>query len=317
MEHRKFLQRLDELVAELTHAQAQKVIAALQQRGDGDAVQRILEQRLEDDPKCPHCGSRRVEGWGRERNGLPRSRCLDCQRTFNPLTGTPLARLRKKERWLSFAGALNQSQSVRKAAKACKVNKNTAFKWRHRFLKAQNQSKDQSLAGIAEVDEIFLLESFKGQRKLPRAARKRGGVAGKPGLSAEQIPVLIARNRAGAHIDAVLPDRSEAAVRTVLEGKLSKDDTLLCMDGDKALIAFAEAEGIEYELIIASKGEHVHEKVLHIQNVNAYGGRFKQWLSRFNGVATNYLPSYLGWRRWLEKGEDIITPQTALAAALG
>ena len=35
MEHRKFLQRLDELAAELTHAQAQKVIAALQQRGDG------------------------------------------------------------------------------------------------------------------------------------------------------------------------------------------------------------------------------------------------------------------------------------------
>ena len=165
--------------------------------------------------------------------------------------------------------------------------------------------------------EIFLLESFKGQRKLPRAARKRGGVAEKPGLSAEQIPVLITRDRAGAHIDAVLPDRSEAAVRPVLEGKLSKDDTLLCMDGDKALIAFAEAEGIEYELIIASKGEHVHEKVLHIQNVNAYGGRFKQWLNRFNGVATKYLPSYLGWRRWLEKGEEIITPQTALAAALG
>ena len=86
------------------------------------------------------------------------------QRTFNPLTGTPLARLRKKERWLGFAGALNQSLSVRKAAKASKVNKNTAFKWRHRFLKAQNQPKDQLLAGIVEVDEIFLLESFKGQR---------------------------------------------------------------------------------------------------------------------------------------------------------
>ena len=198
MEHRKFLQRLDELVVELTHAQAQKVIAALQQRGEGDEVQRILEQRLEDDPKRPHCGSRGIEGWGRERNGLPRSRCLDRQRTFNLLTGTPLARLRKKERWLGFAGALNQSLPVRKAAKACNVNKNTAFKWRHRFLKAQNQSKDQTLAGIAEVDEIFFLESFKGQRKLLRAARKRGGVAEKPGLSAEQIPVLIARNRAGA-----------------------------------------------------------------------------------------------------------------------
>ena len=148
-------------------------------------------------------------------------------------------------------------------------------------------------------------------------ARKRGGVAAKPGLSAEQIPVLIARNRTGSHIDAVLPERSEAAVRPVLEGKLSKKDTLLCMDGDRALIAFAEAEGIEYELIIASKGEHVHETVLHIQNVNAYGGRFKQWLVRFNGVATKYLQIYLGWRRWLEKGADAISSQSALAAALG
>ena len=316
MEHRKFQQRLDELLAEVTHAQAQKAIAAFQLRGDGDEVQRLLNQRLADDPKCPHCGSGRTEGWGRERNGLKRCRCLDCKRTFNPLTGTPLAGLRKKECWLKYAGALNESLPVRKAAKMCKVSKNTAFKWRHRFLKAQNKSKDQSLAGIAEVDEIFLLESFKGRRKLPRAARKRGGVAEKPGLSAEQIPILIARDRAGAHIDGVLPDRSEAAVRPVLGGKVSKDDTLLCMDGDKALIAFAEAEDIEYELIIASKGEHVHEKVLHIQNVNAYGSRFKQWLNRFNGVATKYLQSYLGWRRWLESDEDVITPKNAFVAAL-
>ena len=66
-------------------------------------------------------------------------------------------------------------------------------------------------------DEIFLLESSKGQRKLPRAAGRRGGVAAKPGLSAEQIRILIARDRASHHIDAVLPDRSEAAVRPVLK----------------------------------------------------------------------------------------------------
>jgi transposase-like protein len=244
MEHRKFLPRLDELVAELTYAQAQKLSAALQQRGEADEVQRQLEQRVEDNPQCPHCKSRRIEGWGRERNGLKRSRCRDCQRTFNPLTGTALAGLHKKERWLGFAAALNASLTVRKAAVACQVNKNTAFKWRHRFLKAQNHSKDQLLTGITEVDEIFLPESFKGQRTLPRAARKRGGIVEKPGLSAEHIPILIARNRAGAHIDAVLPNRSEAAVRPVLEGKLSKKDTLMCMDGDKALIAFAEQRSI-------------------------------------------------------------------------
>jgi transposase-like protein len=129
MEHRKFQRRLNELVAELTYAQAQKAIAALRQRGDGDELQHLLEQRLEDNPKCAHCGSRRIEGWGRERNGLKRRRCLDCRRTFNALTGTPLARLRKKERWLSFAGTLNDSRSVRKAARACNVNKSTALKF--------------------------------------------------------------------------------------------------------------------------------------------------------------------------------------------
>jgi hypothetical protein len=70
-------------------------------------------------------------------------------------------------------------------------------------------------------------------------------------------------------------------------------------EGDKALVAFADAEGIEYELIIASKGQHVHENVLHIRNVNAYR-RFKQWLNRFNSVATQIsakLPQLvaMGW----------------------
>jgi hypothetical protein len=88
------------------------------------------------------------------------------------------------------------------------------------------------------------------------------------------------------------------------------------MDGDAALIAFARKEEIEYELIIASRGEHVHEKVLHIQNVNGYVSRFKKWLARFNGVATKYLQNYLGWRRMLEKSAGALTPEACLAAAI-
>ena len=91
----------------------------------------------------------------------------------------------------------------------------------------------------------------------------------------------------------------------------------LALDGDAAFIAFAENEGIEYELNIASRGEHVHEKVLHIQNVNGYIRRFRQWLDPFNGVATKYLPSYVGWRRWLEQSGPSPTAQACLAAAIG
>jgi hypothetical protein len=79
---------------------------------------------------------------------------------------------------------------------------------------------------------------------------------------------------------------------------------------------FAKSEGLEYELIIASKGEHVHEKVLHIQNVNSYMSGLKKWLARFNGVATKYLQNYLGWRRMLEKSGGKLTPENCLTAAI-
>jgi hypothetical protein len=53
-----------------------------------------------------------------------------------------------------------------------------------------------------------------------------------------------------------------------------------------------------------------------VQNVNAYHSRFKQWLVRFHGVATHYLPNYLVWRRALEQHRQI-EPEALLYAALG
>ncbi len=51
--------------------------------------------------------------------------------------------------------------------------------------------------GIVEADETCFLESFKGQRRIPGSARKRGGKAIKKGTSKKQVPVLVVRDRAG------------------------------------------------------------------------------------------------------------------------
>src|SRR5437762_12799342 len=53
-------------------------------------------------PRCVRCGGGRVRSWG-QADGLRRYRCRDCLCTFNALTGTPLARLRHKEKWLGYA----------------------------------------------------------------------------------------------------------------------------------------------------------------------------------------------------------------------
>lgn len=89
----------------------------------------------------------------------------------------------------------------------------------------------------------FFLESFKGQRELPRPARERGGKAAKPGLSDEQIPVLIVRDRNGETFDAILDAIDAEHLGAALKPVLGKD-TLLCTDGSKAFKARAKDAGI-------------------------------------------------------------------------
>jgi transposase-like protein len=167
---------------------------------------------------CPHCASREIVGWGRS-DGLLRYRCKSCRRTFNALTKTPMAHLRKREKWLAHARAMIEGRSLAKTAELCGVHPTTAFRWRHRFLRAPADDKPRTLNGIVEADETFILESFKGRRSdLPRAARKRGGTARHPGSYQDNIPVLVACDRKGATFDAVLPQDDSASIAAALTG---------------------------------------------------------------------------------------------------
>lgn len=41
------------------------------------------------------------------------------------------------------------------------------------------------------------------------------------------------------------------------------------------------------------------EDIYHIQQINSLHSNLKRWMSRFNGVATKYLDSYLKWHKWM------------------
>ena len=62
-----------------------------------------------------------------------------------------------------------------------------------------------------------------------------------------------------------------------------------------------------------SGGEHA-KGPWHINNVNGEHSRLKNWLGRFNGVASSYLPHYLGWFRALERSRTATLTSTALLA---
>ena len=273
-----------------------------------------IGQLLETHPPshCPHCQSPGLRPWG-SNHGLPRYRCQQCGRTSNPLTGTPLAHLRKRHRWLEFAQALIDGQALRRAAAQCRIDKNTALLWRHRFLQAPATHQASHEQGIVEADESFFLKSLKGQRHLPRPARHRGGVGRTRGTGQDHVPVLVVRDRSGATADFILEKLDAAHVGKVLK-PLIDPEAILCTDGAAVYATFARAEGITHQAL-PTRGPRVRG-IFHIQHVNAYDSRLKNWMRRFNGVATKYLGHYLGWRRLLERYRETITPDLCLLEAI-
>ena len=318
-------------VSRMNAGQRAEAMAALEKAGEADAValaKKAGKRGRQEDALgttgaervaaqgCPHCAGREIVGWGRS-HGLLRFRCKSCGRTFNALTKTPMARLRKKEKWLDQARAMIEGKSLAKTAQLCGIHPTTAFRWRHRFLRAPSANKPRTLRGIVEADETFILESFKGRwSDLPRAARKRGGMARHPGLHSDNIPILVARNRKGATFDAVLPQVDSASLGAALAGVVTPGNHLIG-DGGKAIATFARRAGIPFHAVPAPGKPAPEAPHLHINNVNAYHGRLKQGLNRFNGVATKNLPNYLGWRRALEAWGDQLAPQTWIKGAIG
>jgi transposase-like protein len=258
---------------------------------------------------CPACSSTALHKWGMV-SGLQRYRCKECKRTFNALTGTSMARLRKKDLWEEYSRALADSLSLTKAAQRCGIDRTTAFRWRHRFL-PHSEPQATQCSGITEIDETYFRESFKGKKVLHRSPRKRGKLNVR-GLSKEQIPVVVARDRDGRTWDAVLQERSAKEIGLRLGPKIAPD-SLLCIEKSRILIKFAKDENLAFETI-GTKQRKGREKIFHVQGVNAYHSRLKNWMGHFNGVATERLPNYLDWRRLHEMA--LKTPQEWLRTML-
>jgi len=254
------------LLGQIAHLGAQQrktLLRLLSGAGEAREATDLVEGRRAEKPACPHCGCERLYPWGQS-NGPRRWRRKnkDCRKTFNALTGTPLARLRKRELWIEHGRALADGVSLRKVAARTGVNVKTAFRWRHRFLKAPKDARASVLTGIVEADETYFLKSAKGSRKLVgRRARKRGGKARKPGLSDEHTPVLIARDRHGATLSGVMFDRGEASLKPHLAPVLAKD-ALLVSDGAKAYGALARTLGIGHMGLNIGAGELVRDGVI-------------------------------------------------------
>lgn len=311
MDRESFLAWLSD-ADDLTGKQRDEAARVLAEPASLASVLQLLEDRIDERRRCPHCRAEGAMRRGRA-NGLRRYHCGGCGRTFNAVTGTPLARLRKKEHWAAFAAGLRDGDTVAGAADRCGVARTTSFRWRHRFLRAI-ETGTVKLAGIVEADETYVLASRKGERKLDRKPRKRGGKATKRGLSKEQIAILVAADRSGTTITGVLPEVTAEAIKNRLEPVIAKD-AILVTDAASWFRPMARSLDLTHERLNQTAGER-RRGDLHLQTVNSRHERLKSFLRPKRGIASKYLDSYLAWYH-LAVLPKAPTPRSVLASVAG
>jgi transposase-like protein len=289
-----------EQIPELDHDERKLVSKALGSVDDYKKVCDTIESIQDDNPHCPHCGKTRVYRHGQSA-GLQRYRCTKCGKTFNALTKTPLARMRKKELWISYIDLMLDSTVLRDIRDALPIDLKTAFLWRHHFSVWLSKDTPQQLEGIIEADETYFRKSKKGDKHLNRKPHTQGGEGSKRGLSKEQVCVLTACDRSQHSLEFITglgPVKGKWLDNMI--GTRVAHDAVLVTDGQPAYTHFCKHEQINHVVVMNKKGERV-KGPYHIQHINAFHGRIKAWInSHFRGVATKYLNHYLWWRHELE-----------------
>ncbi len=288
------------IIPRLNHDDRIRLQKVLNKISDSEKICDSIELQQEGHRHCPYCKSTNVYRHG-SFSGLQRYKCIDCSKTYNSLTKSPLAHLRKRELWLSYLDCMLSSMTIRKCASELGINIKTAFRWRHKITSLMCKTEEEPLNGIIEADETYFKKSDKGSRKLKRPPHLRGNNSKKRGLSKDKVCVLVARDRAQKskeYITGLGPVKGKWLDRVLLD-KIAPD-SILVTDGLPSYSSFCTKNHINHEVVMNKEGKRKNGS-FHIQNVNSYHSRLKAWIIYgFHGVATKYLNHYLWWKHELE-----------------
>jgi transposase-like protein len=251
--------------------------------------------------RCPRCGHTRTQRWG-SFSGRQRYLCTGCRRTFSDLTGTPAAYSKKLLLWDDYGRCLAEGLSVRRAGRRLRIHPCTAFRWRHAIIAALRARDDESLDGWIELCSVSFRYSEKGRRRLSQPRRRAAR-----DLRHAEIPranVLIACDRRGRLVTALAGVSMTTRIHShQLDGTLSGR-----VRGRPAIVA-AQGRFAPPAILARRLGWAIHglrsttqppRSLVHLHAAHAYRARLCDWLQRFRGVATRYLPNYLAWHRAID-----------------
>ncbi len=273
----------------------------------------IKENRFSLGRVCPYCKKDKVLRNGKY-NKKQRYICKDCHKTFTDFTYSPCYNSKKDfTAWLSYIKCMIEGYSIRKCAEIVEISVPTSFLWRHKILDAIREYIGiGTVSGVVEADETFFRLSYKGNHSkssiftMPRKPYKRGPKSKpsnqedkkKRGISKNQVSVMCVTDRLGNVISELVCNgrMRYTDVERLFKDRI-EDKSILCVDSHKSYIKFKNNFNVEMQQIGTGKYK---KGIYHIQHINAYHSRLKEFMLGFHGVATKYLANYMYWFKWIE-----------------
>lgn len=266
----------------------------------------LVEQSFAERRRCPRCDVADIERWG-VRAGLQRWRCRACNRTFNALTGTPLARLRHRDRWLDHGVVLQAGLSLRAAGRRLGLHYNTMFRWRHRWLERPRALRD-GLQGVIALDVVAFRDCPGSRRRWRRVAigpdPTDGPASTLSGSRPAPLSVLLAQDRFDALTDRILSELNPPSIELALGGLLEESRVTRC--ADHAILSFcsnhaglvqagqSRADLQHLPIMSAARGDGRTTPCAgagerQCRDIRAYAVRLERWMGRFRGIGARYL----------------------------
>ena len=279
--------KLGRLIAKLSSEAVEQLCA--------QAVKMFAEENHEQKPCCPYCGSKSVVKNGHKCH-KQEYLCKECRKTFVSTTKTLMANSHQpREIWEEMIDDTLSGCSLDQSAQRLDLTHDCTFRMRHKFLAALvslQQEEDLSLGEVSELDETFVLDSYKGQElpeEIERKARKHGESAEKRGISNEYVCICTGVQRGGGAIAKTVnrAKPSSKEIQSVFDGHIAEGSLILC-DGLKSYRSLEK----NVRCTVKDVNSEAEKKLYNLNTVNSFHSFIKFRYEFYRGVATKYLNRY-------------------------
>lgn len=225
---------------------------------------------------CPHCHCKKFIKYGYYKT-LRRFKCSNklCNKTFSATTKSPWSYSKKSfDVWKSYFKLMAENKTLFECSFILNIHNTTAFYWRHKILIAMKSFfNSDPLEEFIEMNTFKFKENFKGSKNIITDERKPIYLVSAVDIRSTILSEIVSVG----HINIPI-------IKNSIYTKVPKDAYLLT-SFNNYLRAIAKYHNKNLTTT------HPKDKEL----VRSFTKFIAPWFSKFKGIATKYLNSYLIW----------------------